>query len=65
MALLGDLLERAGRHDEARRQRETVAVIDRLLAAGGVQVDLESAVYRADHAIEPAETVLLARGARD
>lgn len=64
VALLGDLLERAGRHDEARRQRETVAVIDRLLAAGGVQVDLESAVYRADNLIRPAETVALARRAR-
>src|SRR5262245_273986 len=48
VTLLGDLLERAGRTEDARRQRETVAVIDRLLAAGGVQVDLESAVYRAD-----------------
>jgi Flp pilus assembly protein TadD len=29
-----------------------------------VRVDLESAVYRADHAIRPAETVALARKAR-
>ena len=33
----------------ARRQQATVAAIDRLLAANGVRVDLESAVYRADH----------------
>ena len=64
VALLGDLLERAGRTKEARRQRATVAVIQRLLAAGGVQVDLESAVYRADNMIRPAETVELARRAR-
>ena len=64
VALLGDLLERAGRTKEARRQRATVAVIQRLLAAGGVQVDLESAVYRADNLIRPAETVELARRAR-
>ena len=64
VALLGDLLERAGRTKEARRQRATVAVIQRLLAAGGVQVDLESAVYRADNLIRPAEAVELARRAR-
>jgi hypothetical protein len=39
-------------------------VIERLLAAGGVQVDLESAVYRADNLIRPAQTVALARRAR-
>ena len=44
VALLGDLLERAGRPDAARRQRATVAVIDRLLAANGVRADLETAV---------------------
>ena len=49
---------------EARRQRATVAVIDRLLAANGVRVDLESAVYRADRGIRPRETVALARRAR-
>ena len=64
VALLGDLLERDGRRAEARRQRETVAVIGRLLAAGGVRVDLESAVYRADNRIRPAGTVALARRAR-
>ena len=50
----------------ARRadQRETVAVIDRLLAPSGVRVDLESAVYRADNLIRPSETVALAGRAR-
>jgi tetratricopeptide (TPR) repeat protein len=64
VALLGDLLEREGRTAEAARQRATVATIDRLLAANGLQLDLESAVFRADHRIRPAETVRLARRAR-
>ncbi len=64
VTLLGDLLDRAGRPAEARRQRATVAVIERLLEANGVQVDLESAVSRADNLIRPLETVELARRAR-
>jgi tetratricopeptide (TPR) repeat protein len=64
VALLADLLDRAGRHTEARRQRAIVAVTERLLQANGVQVDLESAVYRADNRIRPLETVDLARRAR-
>jgi tetratricopeptide (TPR) repeat protein len=64
VTLFGDLLERAGHRAEARRQRQTVGVIDRLLAASGVRVDLESAVYRADNLIRPSETVALARRAR-
>jgi tetratricopeptide (TPR) repeat protein len=64
VALLGDLLDRAGRPAEARRQRATVAVIERLLEANGVQVDLESAVSRADNLIRPLDTVELARRAR-
>jgi hypothetical protein len=64
VALLCDLLEREGKTAEAARQRATVAAIDRLLAANGLRVDLESAVFRADHRIRPAETVRLARRAR-
>jgi tetratricopeptide (TPR) repeat protein len=64
VGLLGDLLERQGRARAAARQRATVAAIDRLLTANGLRVDLESAVYRADHRIRPAETVRLARAAR-
>jgi hypothetical protein len=58
------LLEREGRTAEAARQWATVATIDRLLAANGLRVDLESAVFRADHGIRPAETVRRARRAR-
>jgi tetratricopeptide (TPR) repeat protein len=64
VALLGDLLEREGRTADAARQRATVAAIDRLLAANGLRTDLESAVFRADHRIAPAETVRLARRAQ-
>jgi tetratricopeptide (TPR) repeat protein len=64
VSLLGDLLERAGRPAAARRQRELVAVIERLLRANGVQVDLEAAGYRADQRIRPRETVELARRAQ-
>jgi tetratricopeptide (TPR) repeat protein len=64
VALLADVLDRTGRHAEARRQRRVVAVIDRLLATNGVRVDLETAVYRADQRIRPLETVHLARLAR-
>ena len=64
LALLADLLERDGRIAAARRQRATIAVVDRLLATNGVQVDLESAVRRADDLVRPAETVELARRVR-
>jgi tetratricopeptide (TPR) repeat protein len=64
VALLVDLLERQGKTAEAARQRATVATIDRLLSANGLRTDLESAVFRADHHIEPADTVRLARRAQ-
>ena len=64
LSLLADVLDRSGRHVQADRQRATVGVVDRLLAANGVRVDLESAVYRADNLIRPRETVELARRAR-
>jgi tetratricopeptide (TPR) repeat protein len=64
VALYAELLDRAGKPAEAQRQRTTIAVIDRLLEANGVQVDLESAVYRADHRIQRTRTVQLARQAR-
>jgi len=64
VALTADLLDRAGRPTEARRERATIAVIDRLLEANGVEVDLEAALYRADLRIRPRETVELARRAQ-
>ena len=64
VALLADLLDRSGRRADAQRQRAAVTVIDRLLGANGVRVDLESAVYRADLGLRPIQTVALARRAR-
>jgi tetratricopeptide (TPR) repeat protein len=64
LALLADLLERYGQAEAARRERATMAVVDRVLEANGVQVDLESAVLRADDRVRPGEAVELARRAR-
>ncbi len=64
VGLFAALLERTGRTSEARRQRATMGVVERLLRANGIRVDLESAVYRADRRIRPAETIELARRAR-
>jgi tetratricopeptide (TPR) repeat protein len=64
VALLGDLLDRQGRTAAAARQRSTVVAIDQVLTANGLRVDLETAVFRADHRIGPEETVSLARRAR-
>jgi Flp pilus assembly protein TadD len=63
-ALLGDILERSGKAGQARKVRSLIAVIERLLRANGVSVDLESAVNRADQRTRPLETVELARRAR-
>jgi tetratricopeptide (TPR) repeat protein len=64
VALLADLLDRTGGGTEARAARRTVDGVERLLRANGVRVDLESAVYRADRGLRPAETVALALRAR-
>ena len=61
---LGDLYARAGQPRLAREQQATVRVIQRLLGVNGVKVDLETAIYRADHSIDPAGTISLARKAR-
>ena len=39
-------------------------MIERLLLANGIKTDLETAQFRADHGISPAQTVALARKAR-
>lgn len=64
VAQLGDLYARSGRVREARTQYATVRVIERLLVANGIKTDLETAQFRADHAIAPHQTVALARKAR-
>ena len=53
---LGDLLWSQGRMQEAEQQYATVAVIEQLFAAAGVNNDIELALFDADHGIEPEKT---------
>ena len=53
-----------GRTREAREQYDLVAAIEKLQAANGSRIDLESALYRTDRGIRLAETLDLARRAR-
>jgi hypothetical protein len=64
VSLYADLLARAGRERESRVQVRTVAAIDRLLAAGGINTDLESVVFDADHLRRTDTLVTRARAAR-
>jgi tetratricopeptide (TPR) repeat protein len=61
--LLGDLYTAIGEDALAQEQYELVDAIHQLLAESGVRTDLEIALYRADRALEPEETVALARAA--
>jgi tetratricopeptide (TPR) repeat protein len=58
---LGDLHRARGNERAARRQYAVMAVIQRLLTANGVRVDLETALFNVDHGIRPRETLALAR----
>jgi tetratricopeptide (TPR) repeat protein len=64
VAQLHALYELTGDEAQARRQRELMEAINELLIANGALVDLETAVYYADHGIRPDEAVELARRAR-
>jgi tetratricopeptide (TPR) repeat protein len=64
LGTLGDLHRVAGDEPLAREQYALVAAIERLQRANGVRTELETALFRADHGIDPAETVGLARAAR-
>jgi len=61
---LGDLLRRSGDRHGAEKQYALVGAIARLQRAGGVNVDLELALFDVDHGIRPERTVALARAAR-
>jgi len=61
---LGDLYVAGGRPALARRQYALVDVIRRLQVANGVETDLETALFRADHGVQLRETLALARMAR-
>ncbi|GAC1642407.1 MAG: tetratricopeptide repeat protein [Herpetosiphon sp.] len=60
---LGELYEVIGKSTEARQQYDLVRAIEQLSAAAGVDVDLELALFDADHGADPATTVARARTA--
>jgi tetratricopeptide (TPR) repeat protein len=49
---LGDLYLVMGRHADAAREADLLAVEKRLFRANGVNVDLESSLYSADHGVD-------------
>jgi tetratricopeptide (TPR) repeat protein len=60
---LADLLAGAGHEAAAQEQYALVEAIERLQAANGVTLDLETALYRVDHGIRLAGSLALARRA--
>ena len=61
VATLGDLDAATGHPAAARRQYATIGVIERLLRANGVRVDLEIAQFDVDHGLRPRHALALAR----
>ena len=60
---LGDLYKVTGRQDLAHQQYQLVAAIETLHRANGVDMDMEIALFNADHDRNLEETVALARKA--
>jgi tetratricopeptide (TPR) repeat protein len=60
---LGDLYEASGQPEAAAQQYELVAAIETLHRANGVDMDMEIALFNADHDKNMTETVALARQA--
>ena len=58
---LGDLYEATGRSDEAARQYALVHVEEQLFSSNGVNIDLELALFDADHG-DPRAALRAARG---
>jgi tetratricopeptide (TPR) repeat protein len=58
---LGDVYAVSGKPALARRQYALMGAIRRLLVANGVKVDLETALFQADHGIRLKATLALAR----
>ena len=61
--LLGDLHLSIGQREAANQQYELVATIEKLYRANGVDLDLEIALFNADHDQNLKETLTLARQA--
>jgi tetratricopeptide (TPR) repeat protein len=60
---LGELYEANGQMEEARAQYDLVQAIQQLNASAGVAVDLEMALFNADHGDEPSLALEQARAA--
>ncbi len=60
---LGELYQRTGQTDAAQKQFSLLAAIRRLYQANGVDLDLEMALFYADHKIDLENTVATARKA--
>ncbi len=58
---LGELQQATGHIDDAKKQFDLVRAIEQLFQANGVKVDLELAVFEADHGGDPAAAVATAR----
>jgi tetratricopeptide (TPR) repeat protein len=61
VSTLGDLYRATGRRELARKQYELIGVIQRLLVANGVKIDLETALFNVDHGIRLRASLALAR----
>ncbi len=60
---LGDVYARSGDKQQAEQQYELVKAIDKLAASNGVNTDLETALFLADHDIELQASLAKARAA--
>jgi len=61
--ILGDLYQATDQQEAARQQYELVETIEKLYRANGVDMDMEIALFNADHDQNLEETVALARKA--